>query len=91
MNLFSSKNKWGLVSYAASVGSAVLVKKLIGKGWQVASGKKPPKNPVHYSVGWKEAILYMALTGAVAGVVRVFALRGASEGWKKLEGHRPPL
>lgn len=89
-NLLSEKNRWTAVSGASSMLAAFAARRLIGATWTLVARREPPKNVSNWSVSWGEAIGYMALAGAIGGVVRVFALRGATLGWKKALGSFPP-
>ncbi|MGB3180958.1 MAG: DUF4235 domain-containing protein [Cyclobacteriaceae bacterium] len=89
-DIFNEKNQWSVVSSASSMIAAFAARRLIGAAWTLVAKKQPPKNVSNWSVGWGEAIGYMALAGAIGGVVRVFALRGATLGWKTALGSFPP-
>ncbi len=56
--------------------ASVLLRKLLQIVWEKSSGRTAPKNPSIPGVGWREAILWGILTGALAGTVKVLARRG---------------
>jgi hypothetical protein len=88
--IFSEENKWNAIVSLSSMAAAYTARKIMERTWTAAAGKEPPKNPSNWTVSWGEAISYMAVAGALSGIVRVFAIRGATLGWKKASGSFPP-
>ncbi len=68
------------VSKILRVGTALaasfLLRRLLQVIWEKSSGRIAPTNPSIPGVGWREAILWAALTGALAGLAKVLARRG---------------
>ncbi len=61
---------------ATAFAASVLLRKLLKVVWEKSSGRNAPTNPSIPGVGWREAILWGVLTGALAGTVKVVARRG---------------
>ena len=81
---------WKMLAGLAAVAAAVTARNLITKGWERQRGTTPPANPADPHTDWGEAITWAALTGALVGLARLFAARGAAEGWRKATGAYPP-
>lgn len=52
---------------------------IAGKSYKLITHDDAPRNPAHSSVGWKNALLWAVLSGALAGVTRLSTRRLLSE------------
>lgn len=80
---------WSGVAAGAAIGATAATKPLVEKLWSAATGKEPPGNPAHRDVTWGDALLWAVFTGALVGVIRLVAQRGAAEAWRKVTGDHP--
>ncbi|UMG92178.1 DUF4235 domain-containing protein [Nocardioides sp. TF02-7] len=85
-----SSKVWSVFSLVAALGGAAVARKVLDKGWQVGTGKKPPENPADPDVQVWEAVAWAALTGAVVAIARMFAQRRAAHYYQKSTGALPP-
>ena len=72
-----------LINGSAMFGAFALKKAtqaIIEKGFR----KKVPNDPQDHSISWGEAIAYAALTGAVAGIVKLYIKHGARKEVKEI-------
>lgn len=81
---------WNALAMLASVGAAVAVRNAASALWKKRTGHEPPINPADPDTDWREAIAWTLVTGALVGVARLVARRGAAGVWKKFEGDLPP-
>ncbi|MBI2711001.1 MAG: DUF4235 domain-containing protein [Actinobacteria bacterium] len=80
---------WKVVSSASAIAAAAALKPLIERGWGKATGRRPPGNPAHPAVTWREALPWALVSGALVGVVRLVGQRGAAELWRRRRGTYP--
>jgi hypothetical protein len=66
------------------------VKRALDAGWRAATSEDPPDKPESLKIGWKEALLWTAVSAVVVGVAELTARRGAALGWRQVTGKRPP-
>lgn len=52
---------------------------LAGGGFRLLTNQDAPKNPAHHSTGWKDALLWAVISGAIGGVTRLSTRRLLSE------------
>lgn len=72
-----------LINGSAMFGAFVLKKAtqaIIEKGF----GKKAPNDPHDHSISWGEAIAYAALTGALAGIFKLYIKQGVRQKAKEI-------
>lgn len=81
---------WKMLAALAGVTAAALARNVLVAGWERNRGTQPPANPADPSTDWTEAITWAALTGALIGLARLVAARGAAEGWRRATGAYPP-
>lgn len=74
-----------MLSTGAAVLAALAARKMIQGGWRLTTGHDAPEKPESDDYGWKEAILFSAITGALVGVARLLATRGTT----RMIGRRP--
>lgn len=82
---------FGLVSTVAAVAAGVAVRNALHVGFELASGEPAPKNPAARQVTWPRALVWSALVGAVVGLARTMARRGAAAGWDRFGDSRAPV
>jgi hypothetical protein len=75
---------------AATFGGAAM-RKALEQAWKLAMDEDPPLDPSASDVPWREAIIWTVATGALIGLGRLIARRGAAAGWQRLTGHSPPF
>ena len=80
---------WQALATLASVGAAVAVRNATSAVWKKRTGHEPPTNPADPDTDWGEAITWTLVTGALVGVARLVARRGAARVWEKAEGELP--
>ncbi|MDM7829947.1 DUF4235 domain-containing protein [Cellulomonas edaphi] len=68
-----------LVGTAAALAAAWLAQKLIAETWKARTGHEPPRADDEGDHGLTELVAATALTGAIVGVARVLATRGAAK------------
>ncbi len=81
---------WSAFSVVAVLGAAAVAKKALNTGWKAATGKHPPANPADPDVAVKEAVAWAAVSGALIGLARMAAARGAAGYYAKSTGNLPP-
>lgn len=69
-----------LISTGLRVGVAlsasIALHSLLRWTWEKSTGDVAPTNPSKPGVGWREALIWGVLSGALAGMVKVAARRG---------------
>ncbi len=80
---------WKALAMVASVGAAVAARNATAAVWRNRTGHEPPTNPADPATGWGEAVAWTLVTGALVGVARLVARRGAARVWEKVEGELP--
>lgn len=81
---------WKALSTLAAVGAAAAARNAASAVWRNRTGHEPPTNPADPDTDWAEAIGWTLVTGALVGVARLVARRGAAMVWEKIEGDLPP-
>ncbi|HLL08766.1 MAG TPA: DUF4235 domain-containing protein [Nocardioidaceae bacterium] len=81
---------WRVYGMAAAAGAMVVTRQLLDKGWRLATGKYPPKNPEHPDVTMPEAMAWAIASGVAVGVARMLAARQAAQYWRRSTGQLPP-
>jgi len=82
------KLTYNALSTMAGIAAAIAARKIVSALWR--SDTKPPLNPADRRTSWPEALAWGVATAIGAAVARVVALRGASAGWEKITGEKPP-
>lgn len=59
---------------------------LVGGGYRLITNEDPPKNPANPEVGWKDALIWAAVSGVVGGMSRLAARRWLAETFIPAEG-----
>lgn len=80
---------WKALAALASVGAAVAARNATAALWRHRTGQEPPSNPADPDTDWGEAIAWTLATGALVGVARLVARRGAAQVWEQVEGELP--
>lgn len=80
---------WNGVAAGSAIAGVALTKPLVEKGWRMAFGSDPPGNPADPEVTWRDALLWAVITGAVVGIIRLFAQRVAAGAWNRARGGYP--
>lgn len=69
-------HKLGL--YGSVVAGGALARLVLENVWEATTDRPAPKNPAARDVTWKEALLWGASAGLLAGLVRTVMRRGYS-------------
>jgi len=85
----SGSKVWSVMSLGAALGAAALARKGLDTGWKLATGRKPPQNPVDPDVRVWEAVAWSAATGAFVAIARMLAQRNAARYYVRSTGHLP--
>ena len=48
-----------------------VARKVAGRGYEAVAGEPPPRNPAVLGVGWKDAVVWTVVAGAIGGVARM--------------------
>ena len=80
---------WKGVASAAAIGAVMATRPAVAGLWKTAFHRDPPGNPASPDVAWGEALAWAFFTGALVGVIRLVAQRGAAGAWKKARGGYP--
>ena len=67
-----------VVSAAAAMAAAFVVRKVLTFAWTKATGKEPPTHPEDPQVALTEALTWSVLTGVSVGAARLLATRAAA-------------
>ena len=59
---------------------------LAGQGYRLITRREVPKNPANPEVGWRDALVWAAISGLVGGMARLAARRWLSETFVPAEG-----
>jgi len=81
---------WKVLGTGSAVLAGAIANKVVTKAWEVASGRPAPSDPTQSDdVGWKEAVLFAALTGLAVGAARVAVQRKAAQYYAESTGQLP--
>jgi hypothetical protein len=81
---------WRVLGTVSAVLAGIAARKLMVRGWRLATGDNPPANPAAPGTRWREAIPYALASGAAMGLARMLAARKAAGYYRKSTGHLPP-
>jgi hypothetical protein len=70
---------WRVVSTGATLAATLLTTKVVTTGWKAVTGKDAPVDEDDPDVEWWEVIAFTVVSGALLGLARHLALRGASK------------
>lgn len=70
---------WKIVSTVAIVGAGVATNKIVTGGWKLVTGHEPPTDEDDPAVRAWEVIAFTAVSGAILGLMRHYAMKGASK------------
>lgn len=80
---------WALVGTSSALVAGFAARRSLMRGWKTVTDRDPPLNPAAPEVHWREAMIWTATAGAVVGVVRMLARRGAASAFGRLSGKVP--
>ncbi|MEX1176985.1 MAG: DUF4235 domain-containing protein [Nitriliruptor sp.] len=81
---------WKSITALASIGAGLAARNAATSLWEKRVGHEPPMNPADPQTSWGEALGWTVGVGALVGVARLLARRGAAEAWTKVDGQTPP-
>lgn len=85
-----AKVGWKAVGVGSGLVAATAGRAALEKGWRVAKGGDPPRNPAAPGTTWPEALQWAVASGVAVAVARLVATRGAAGAWRATTGHLPP-
>jgi len=80
---------WRVLGGGAAGLAGVLADRGLRAAWRAGRGTGPPENPEDPDTGWKEAIVWAAVSGAVIGLARLVATRQAAAYYRRSSGELP--
>jgi len=86
----SGSKIYSVAGLAATVGAAMVARKLMSATWKLSTGKKPPSNPEHPDVSMGEAVAWATASGVAVGLARMLASRKTADYYRRSTGHLPP-
>jgi hypothetical protein len=84
------KRAWKLMDRGATLGAAVLARRLSALTWQTATRRKPPSETNHPDNDIREVVAWAVVGGAIVELTRAMVHRGAATYWVKSTGQLPP-
>ena len=81
---------WSAVAAGAGFAASKGTKMLLGKSYQKARGKKPPRDPMARRTSWPAVIAWSIAGAVVVTLAQLAAQRGAACLFERATGHRPP-
>ncbi|MDQ3178147.1 MAG: DUF4235 domain-containing protein [Actinomycetota bacterium] len=81
---------WNGIATTSAVTAVIAAKPVVERIWRATFRSEPPGNPAADEVQWRDALAWSVFTGAVVGVIRLVAQRGAASAWRKRRGMFPP-
>jgi hypothetical protein len=90
MSAVRQRVAWSVIGFASAMAAGTVVKRGLDAGWRAATEDEPPDKPESLRIGWKDALLWTAVSAVVVGVAELTARRGAALGWRQITGKRPP-
>lgn len=81
---------WKAAVSVAAIGAGIAARNAATSMWVRRTGAEPPANPADPATDWGEAIVWTVATGALVGLARLFARRGAAAAWTAIDGELPP-
>ena len=70
---------WRAVSGGSFLLAGLLTNKILDVGWKAVTGHEPPHDPDDPGVALWEVLTFAVVSGALVGLTRQLALRGASK------------
>jgi len=89
MNYKVKKYSWSILSTLIAMGTSMILKKSLEKGWEKTAKRKAPKNPKENGIDWSEAIAWAAVSGLVVSLAKLATTKLTHDGWEKLLGENP--
>lgn len=80
---------WKGVASVAAIAAVTATRPAVEQLWKAIFRREPPGNPASRDVTWTDALLWAVFTGALVGVIRLVAQRGAAGAWNKARGDYP--
>jgi hypothetical protein len=80
---------WRIFGGLSAILAGLAVRKVLVKGWHLATGNEPPSNPAHPETRLPHAIAWALVTGALVGLARMLATRKAADYYRRSAGHLP--
>lgn len=81
---------YNALATASTLAVGMATTHLLGFAWRKATGHEVPDNPGDDDIPWREALLWGAVSGAVVGLGKVAARRGATAAWRAALDEDPP-
>ena len=84
------KRAWKLMDRGATIGAAVLARRLSALTWQTATRRKPSSDTNNPDNDIREVVAWAVVGGAIVELTRAMVHRGAATYWVKSTGQLPP-
>jgi hypothetical protein len=84
------KGAWKLMDRGATIGAALLARKLSALTWQTATRRKPPTSGSHPDNDVREVVAWAVVGGAIVELTKVLMHRAAATYWVRSTGELPP-
>ena len=84
------KRVWKLMDRGATIGAALIARRLSALTWRTATRRKPPTETNHPDNDVREVVLWAVVGGAIVELTRTMVHRGAATYWVKSTGQLPP-
>lgn len=81
---------WMAVGAGSAVIAGALVERSLTAGWRATTSREPPGQPESLKTGWKDVLIWTAVSGVLVGIAQITARRGAALGWRQVTGKSPP-
>ena len=82
---------WTIVASGSALALGAAARWALRGSWRLATGDDPPENPAERNVTWGQAMAWAGASAAVVAVSHLIARRGATAGWERVVGARPPI
>jgi len=89
MNKKVKKYTWSVLSSLVAIGTSILLKKTLEKGWEKTAKTKAPKTPTESGVNWSHAVAWAVISGLMVSVAKLLTTKITHDGWQKLLGESP--
>lgn len=80
---------WKLLATGGGLLAATVARKVTDTSWKAVTGADSPQHAEDPDIGFKEALAFALVSGAIIGISRMLANKGAAQVYKKSTGHLP--
>tara|TARA_R110002049_G_scaffold305056_3_gene501153 strand:+ start:109238 stop:109570 length:333 start_codon:yes stop_codon:yes gene_type:complete len=76
--------KESALAFVTAIAATFVAREILEASWRRTLDRDPPKNTASYTVSWKEALIWGAVSGAIVGTARIASRRASTEVYRKL-------